>query len=139
VQKEAKYTYISEVLRRLRVKADFSQQNVADALNLNRSTYTYYETGKTTPDVRTLYKIAQIFGVPVEIFFPDEGQISLLEDPAWDTNKLRPKKKVEIDPDHVGDLSGEEKSLIAWLRAHPSISAEDTLEALKRRVDQEEK
>ena len=57
-------------LRELRLQVGYSQKNVADLLNVNRSTYTYYETGKTTPDPMTLNRIAKIFGVPLAEFFP---------------------------------------------------------------------
>ena len=59
-------------LRKLRLKAGYSQKNVADLLNVSRSTYTYYETGKTSPDPFTLNRIARIFGVSMTDFFPPE-------------------------------------------------------------------
>lgn len=132
------YNYIAETLRLLRVQADFSQQNVADILNINRSTYTYYETGKTTPDVRTLYKISKIFGVPIEIFFPDEEKASFFEDPVWSNEKQRPKKTVSADPKKVGDLSSQERSLIALLRSDDRLNAEDLLGFLKKRLQEED-
>ena len=64
---------LPERLRGFRLRAGFSQQNVADILNVSRSTYTYYETGKTTPDPTTLNRIAKIFAVPLEEFFLEEG------------------------------------------------------------------
>lgn len=51
------------MLRYYREKCGYTQQYVADLLNIERSTYTYYETGKTMPDIRTLMTIAKIFGV----------------------------------------------------------------------------
>ena len=47
-------------LRKLRLKAGYSQKNVADLLNVSRSTYTYYETGKTSPDPFTLNRPAAV-------------------------------------------------------------------------------
>ena len=128
------YNYIAETLRCLRVRADFSQQNIADILNLNRSTYTYYETGKTTPDVRTLNKIAHIFGVSIEVFFPEEGKLPVFQDPAWDTNKQRPRKAVSANPQTVGDLKPDEKTLIALLRSDDRISAASVVDTLKKRL-----
>ena len=65
------YNYIAETLRCLRVRADFSQQNIADILNLNRTTYTYYDTWKTTHDERTLNKIDDIFVDSIEVFIAE--------------------------------------------------------------------
>lgn len=63
---------LAERLRAFRVQVGFSQKNVADVLNVSRSTYTYYETGKTTPDPATLNRIAKILNVPLEYFFSSE-------------------------------------------------------------------
>lgn len=57
------YNMVSFMLRYYREKCGYTQQNVADQLNIERSTYTYYETGKTMPDIRTLMTLAKIFGV----------------------------------------------------------------------------
>ncbi len=51
-------------LRDLRKKhSNFSQQEMADMLNISRSTYTYYETGKSEPGQEKLKKICDILGV----------------------------------------------------------------------------
>lgn len=57
---------LGERLKRLRKIHGFTQQQVADALNLDRSTYTYYEVGKTEPNHRTTIKLARIFEVSVQ-------------------------------------------------------------------------
>ena len=54
-------SFLAARLRQARLQAGYSQQNIADALNVNRATYTYYETGKTSPDPITLGRIARIF------------------------------------------------------------------------------
>ncbi len=137
MEQEKAYNYIAETLRRLRVQSDFSQQNIADILNVNRSTYTYYETGKTTPDVRTLYKISKIFDVPIEIFFPEEDTVPVFEDPAWATSKQRPGKLTAPDPKRIGDLSSTERALIALIRSENKLTCEAVLDSLKKRIDQE--
>ena len=38
---------LNERLRSLRLSMGLTQMQVAEALNIDRSTYTYYETGKT--------------------------------------------------------------------------------------------
>ena len=45
-------------LKRYRLQVGFTQKNVAEVLNISRSTYTYYELGKTSPDPATLNHIA---------------------------------------------------------------------------------
>ncbi len=36
---------------------------MADLLGVDRSTYSYYELGKIKPDIKTIMKLADIFGV----------------------------------------------------------------------------
>ena len=48
------YNIISYWLKYYRSECKLTQQDVADLLGLERSSYTYYETGKTTPDIETL-------------------------------------------------------------------------------------
>ena len=64
---------LGQTLKKLRENCGYTQQQVADALNLERSTYTYYETGKTTPDINTIVKLARIFNVSyIDIFEQEE-------------------------------------------------------------------
>ncbi len=54
---------INENLKKLREEKEFTQKYVADYLNVDRSTYTYYETGKTEPSLTTLAKLCELFEV----------------------------------------------------------------------------
>ena len=62
----AQETTFAERLRAWRRAAGLTQQVVATALGVERSTYTYYETGKTKPDLNTLVRLAQMFGVSTD-------------------------------------------------------------------------
>jgi transcriptional regulator with XRE-family HTH domain len=53
-------------LRELREKAKLTQQSVADCLGITKSAYGYYENGDSVPDVKTLYKMAELFGVSTD-------------------------------------------------------------------------
>lgn len=57
---------IGDKLRYLREKNGYTQRKVADFLNIDRSTYSYYETGKTRPDIETLKKLANLFHVSID-------------------------------------------------------------------------
>lgn len=63
-------TKLGELLKRYRTNCMLTQQQVADALNINRTTYTYYETGKTEPSIETLHKLVQIFNITYEDLLP---------------------------------------------------------------------
>ena len=100
-------TKFGNELRRLRIACGLTQQAVADALHVNRATYTYYETGTTTPSVERLGKIAEILGV-------SELHLAGLLQAPFETEPLdtrRAPKKVAGSPEHVGQLTPQEKSL----------------------------
>ena len=54
---------VSESLKKVRKEHKLTQQDIADVLGIDRSTYTFYETGKTSPSVQTLYKLSNIYNV----------------------------------------------------------------------------
>ena len=63
---------LSRILKNLRENCGFTQQQVANILNIDRSTYAYYETGKTVPDINTVIKLSKIFNVSYTEMFEYE-------------------------------------------------------------------
>ncbi len=63
----------SLVLRQCRENSGLTQKQVADALNVERSTYAYYETGTTHPSGSMIIKLAKIFNVNYTIFMDAVG------------------------------------------------------------------
>ena len=76
---------IGEKLRFFRTAEGYSQRTVAHILNMNRSTYAYYETGKTLPALRSVWILAKLYGVTMEFLVDDRqepsggGEFLLLE------------------------------------------------------------
>lgn len=52
-----------EKLRAAREKSGMTQQQVADIMQIDKSTYCGYETGKRQPDVQKIKQLSQILGV----------------------------------------------------------------------------
>ena len=69
----SKQSRFGEKLRILREIYDVSQQEIADLLGIERSTYTYYELGKTEPSLGTLRKIAYLFHVSADFLLDIPG------------------------------------------------------------------
>ena len=67
-------------------------------------------------------KIARICGAPIEFFFEDEKDSFT---PLYFTERERCPKKPSLDPNKIGELSAEEKKLIALLRASQKVSADE--------------
>ena len=60
-------------LKVLRAERDWSQADLADRLEVSRQTVNALETGKYDPSLPLAFKIAQLFGQPIEAIFQDEA------------------------------------------------------------------
>lgn len=61
-------------LRFYREKAGLNQKLVAGILNMDRSTYSNYETGKTQPNIDTLEALTILYNVPVETLIKENRE-----------------------------------------------------------------
>lgn len=60
-------------LRELRAARRWSQADLADRLGVSRQTVYAIETGRYDPSLPLAFKIASLFGEPIEdLFFPGE-------------------------------------------------------------------
>lgn len=116
---------IAHLLKRYRLNCGYSQQMVANTLNIDRSTYTYYETGKSMPSLNTILILKKLFNIPynelLECF--DSGvQINheKLSDSQSEKNhstQKGAKKKVNlIDKNSIYELPQIEQQLILYYR-----------------------
>ncbi|USG64037.1 helix-turn-helix transcriptional regulator [Brevibacillus ruminantium] len=58
--------FLGQRLKECRKAKKLTQQELSDALSLNRSTYAKYETGDNEPDNQTLQKLADFFDVKID-------------------------------------------------------------------------
>ena len=62
-------------LKVLRAERNWSQQDLADRLGVSRQSVNAIETGKYDPSLPLAFRIADVFGMPIEtIFQRDEPQ-----------------------------------------------------------------
>lgn len=121
---------LSMTLKRLRKNCGFSQQQVADSLNIDRSTYSYYEIGKTTPDVNTIIKLSKIFDVPyTEIFEEEETSAYVFNDCGYGIDDYLNSSKPKVT-ERVYELSKDEKSLLCFFRTMDKEEQQELLENL---------
>jgi transcriptional regulator with XRE-family HTH domain len=57
---------LAENLRLLRERSGLTQKRVAQYLSIDRSTYSYYECGKTQPCLVILTRLADLYGVSID-------------------------------------------------------------------------
>lgn len=116
---------VKNQLIEMRKKNKFTQQQIADIIGVVRSTYTYYETGKTTPSITILKQLAQVYNIPVDDFIKDDSE------PAESYNA--PSKAVRISQNNIlAQLSEEERTAVAYLRLLNSNDRAEILEMMKQ-------
>ena len=76
-----------EQLRKARIEAGLTQQQVADAMGITNSTYCGYETGKRQPDVQKIKQLSRILGISGDALLetgyekaPTSGERSVSDD-----------------------------------------------------------
>ena len=57
---------IADMLKKMREQKKLTQQDVADGINVNSSTYKNYEYGRREPDLETVSKLADFYGVTTD-------------------------------------------------------------------------
>lgn len=79
-------------LRKLRKQQDLTQEQVAKNLNIVRSTYAYYETGKTCPDFNTVIRLARLFNVTTDFLLNADPVNPTLNDSSQSAYTTSAKK-----------------------------------------------
>ena len=59
----------AENFRNARMKAELTQQQIADELGLDRSAIAHYEMGDSMPNARNLQKICELFNITFDELF----------------------------------------------------------------------
>ena len=118
---EGKNSSFALKLKQHRELCRLTQQQVADILNINRTTYTKYETGVSEPSHEVLRKIVSIFGTDFNTLLGNGSPfVPIVQDPD-DSLKLY-------------NLSNDEKKLLIAYRAMSDESKEDILSQMKEKL-----
>lgn len=121
-----------DFLKLCRENLGLTQDQVAEKLHIDRSTYTYYET-KRIPSSETIIKLSAIYRVPVEEFVKcvaaDSDNLQLYDYGRDD--KIREREGGESRSEAFYDLPKEEKDLVMLYRLMPEEKQKKLLEMLK--------
>lgn len=104
-------------LKLCRENLGLTQDQVAEKLHVDRSTYSYYEL-KRVPSTETLLKLSAIYRVPIDEFFKcvaSDGENLKF----FDYDLQQPQENTDYQPkipDKFYDLSKEEKALLLSFR-----------------------
>ena len=110
---------IAERLKHYREACGLSQKQVAQALNIDRTTYTKYERSDSEPSLDTLIKIAAIYGVTPMDLLPGQPETS--------SEMERLRDAIETDSPLFA-LDKLERSLLARFRV---LDAEEKKQAIE--------
>lgn len=80
-------------LKFMRSRVGFTQNQIAEQLNVDRSTYSNYERAVTEPDVKTLIKLAKIFGIDANELLSDVGEVPRVADIGIPIYSLKKEEK----------------------------------------------
>ena len=105
---------LHENLKKLRKACGFRQEEVAKVLGVDRSAYSYYESGKTEPSVTNLIKISRMFKVDVDVLVGNSEYATALALNNESADEY--DSQLCADLDSLGKCSSQERLLIAMLR-----------------------
>lgn len=111
---------LCEQLKQIRKANKFTQQDLADAVGIERSTYASYETGRNKPDVILLKRIANVFGVSSDFILEIDTSKKFN---MSDANVSYKKNGSQL----ISALSKDEKTVLAQYR----LLSEDKKEEVK--------
>ena len=101
---------LAKQMRLLRKTNNYTQQQIADILQIDRTTYTAYELCKNTPDIMLLDAFAKIFSVSIDFILHID-----LEHPEKlcdQTENYQTERTEEL----VSTLTRDERELLAGYR-----------------------
>lgn len=104
------------LLRQCRINSGLTQKQVATALNVERSTYAYYETGETRPSCEFVLKVSKIFNVDYRIFMDAIADTKIINVDDEEEDEAGPALARMED---IYKLSQKEQNLVLTYRVLP--------------------
>lgn len=114
---------VGESLKKIREEHNLTHEEIAKALGVNRSTYSYYEEGKNRIPLSTLVKLAKMYNCTV-------GYVAGQEE-NHPERRLPEGRVAARYEDGIAYLEKEEQMLIMCYRLIPDDKKEEALETLK--------
>ncbi len=123
---------VGESLRNVRKEHNLKQKDIAEAIGIDRSTYSFYETGKTNPPIETMCALAKIYNVTIGYLIGKEANNPELRERA---------NMVSSGVDPIAMLKKDEQLLLMYYRLAEEDSKKEILDAVmnKSKNDEEKK
>ena len=120
---------IGESLKKVRLEHNLKQKDISEAIGIDRSTYSFYETGKTNPPVETLCALAKIYNVTIGYLIGKEANNPELRARASAVSSA-------VDP--IALLSKDEQTLLIYYRLAQEDMKKEMLDEIVKKYKAEE-
>ncbi len=118
-----------ELLRRLRKSNGLTQQQVAEYLHLDRSTYAYYESGRTKISIDMLLRLAELFRVSISSLVGEIAGTTVLQDSPQDYINYTDSTLINDSVARFAQLNREEQRLVILFRSGDNAQRQKLIEA----------
>ena len=114
--------YFGERLRRIREACSLTQDTLAEATGIERSTLAYYESGRVYPSFNRMKRIAAVLCISLDVLLRGEYHPEMLWDGGFqDADRFfgtntGAAASHPVLPENLGDLQADEQLLILYYR-----------------------
>ena len=122
-------------IQKMRKANGLTQQQVADFLHLDRSTYAYYESGRTKINIDILIRLSNFFQISLATLVGEELPALALADPTISADAALIDESVA----NFSQLSREEQYLVILFRSGTPAQRQKVLEQALQLTEPEKK
>ncbi len=108
---------VCERIKAARKECRLTQQQVADVLGLDRSTYSYYELGHLKPSVEVVVKLSSIFNVDIAWLSGADRNSDAMNSPDYGISIIK-----SVKDKNMSELSPTERKFVALFRAASAVN-----------------
>lgn len=127
---------LCDKLKYYRKTLGLTQEQVANAIGVNRSTYTYYERGSSSPNIETLMLISKVFNVdPYDLINNNESSEISFAQPEPDYRNVFYKDLDNEEDMSFSLLSKNEKELLCYFRVLSASQQDEVLSSMSERCE----
>lgn len=99
-------------LKNLRKNKGLTQQECCELLSIPKTTFCYYEQGRTEPDIATIIKLADFFGCSVDYLLGHQTQSVLYLDNFTDSQRTLISMIKNLNEDQTNNLIGRASEML---------------------------
>lgn len=115
---------IADRLQKIRKQNGYSQEELADMLNVSRQAVSKWECGESSPDTENLISLSKIYNTTIDELISDNSTISKTDKPAdKEINSAQSAASSTLDDDEDDNLSAKQKLILSIIGGSSAIVA----------------